>query len=73
MSLYGLIYGLNLFFAFVNGWGNALLFVCASSYVNESANEKNKGLFNAILWIFNTGSFITGNLIAAYVIPCASK
>jgi len=72
-SMYGLIYGLNLTFAVVNGWGNALLFVCASSYVNEAANDKNKGLFNSLLWIFNTGSFISGNLVAAFVIPYVSQ
>ena len=71
--MYGLIYVLNLVFAVVNGWGNALLFVCASSYVNEAANDKNKGLFNALLWIFNTGSFISGNLVAAFVIPYVSQ
>ena len=53
----------------INGWGNALLFVCSSKYVNECANDTNKGLYNSILWVFNTGSLITGNIIAAFVIP----
>ena len=59
-------------FAVINGWGNALLFVCSSKYINECANDTNKGLYNSLLWSFNTGSLITGNLVAAYVIPSLS-
>ena len=68
-ELKSMIYGLNITFAFLNGWGNALLFVCASSYVNDAANEHNKGMYNSILWIANCGSFVTGNLMAAFVVP----
>ena len=71
--MYGVIYALVIIGSFVNGWGNALLFVCASSYVNDCANDQNKGLFNSLLLIFNQGTFITGNLIAAFVIPLISK
>jgi hypothetical protein len=59
--------------AVVNGWGNALLFVCSSKYVNECANDTNKGFYNSLLWSFNTGSLITGNIICAYVIPALSQ
>ena len=66
------IWILNLLTAVFNGWGNALLFVGSSTYVNACANDHNKGMYNAILWCGNTGSFITGNIIAAYVIPALS-
>ena len=66
------IWVLNLSTAVFNGWGNALLFVGSSTYVNACANDHNKGMYNAILWCGNTGSFITGNIIAAYVIPALS-
>jgi len=67
------IWILNLSMAVFNGWGNALLFVGSSTYVNACANDHNKGMYNAILWCGNTGSFITGNIIAAYVIPSLSQ
>ena len=53
----------------LNGWGNAILFVSTFTYVNECANDNNKGLYNSILWMFYTGSFITGNIGAALIIP----
>lgn len=67
------IWILNLATAIFNGWGNALLFVGSSTYVNACANDHNKGMYNAILWTGNTGSFITGNIIAAFVIPVLSQ
>lgn len=67
------IWILNLSTAIFNGWGNALLFVGSATYVNACANDKNKGLYNAILWCGNQGCLITGNLIAAYVIPIISE
>jgi hypothetical protein len=68
-SIYQFIYWINMASSVLNGWGNAILFVSTFSYVNECANSDNKGLFNSILWMFYTGSFITGNIGAAYLIP----
>jgi len=70
--MYVPIWILNLTTAVFNGWGNALLFVGSATYVNACANDHNKGKYNAILWCGNTGSFITGNIISAYVIPALS-
>ena len=72
-NLYWPIYVSQLVFAVVNGWGNALIFVCSSKYVNERADDDNKGLYNSLLWVLNTGSLVTGNLVAAYVIPTLSQ
>jgi hypothetical protein len=63
----------NLVTAVIIGWGSALLFVGSMTYVNACANESNKGLYNAILFGGYTGTFILGNLIAAYVIPLMSQ
>jgi hypothetical protein len=72
-SLYWPIYVSQIVMAMVCGWGNALLFVCSSKYVNECANEGNKGLYNSLLWTGNVGAQISGNLIAAFVIPALSQ
>lgn len=72
-DMYIPLWVINLVLAVFNGWGNALLFVGSATYVNHCANEQNKGIYNAILWCGNTGSFITGNIIAAFVIPVLSQ
>jgi predicted MFS family arabinose efflux permease len=72
-NMYGLCYSMVLVGAVINGWGNSLFWVGASKYVNESANNTNKGLFNAIFFVGNKTSMITGNLMAAYLVPKYSE
>jgi hypothetical protein len=71
--MYWPIYILILITAIFNGWGNALIFITSSKYVNECANESNMGLYNSILLIFNQSSMISGSLLASFLIPDTSK
>lgn len=36
--------------------------------MSECCSDKNEGLFYSVFWIFNMGSLVVGNLIAALVI-----
>jgi MFS family permease len=67
------IYVLLLTTAFINGWGSSLFWPGGSTYVNECANDSNKGLYNSIFYVMNMGSLVTGNLMAAYLIPDTSE
>ena len=71
--MYTLIYVLILFTSAVNGAGASILWVAQGKYISECANEDNKGMFNSIFWIFNLGSMVTGNLMAAYVLGSFSE
>jgi MFS family permease len=71
--MYVPIWIINLVTAVIIGWGSSMLFVGSMTYVNACANEQNKGFYNAILWSGYTGTMITGNFIAAYVIPLMSQ
>ena len=68
-----MIYVLTLIAAMICGWGCSLFWVTGAKYVNECANESNKGLFNSILFVSNKGSLISGNLMVALVIPNYSE
>ena len=72
-DLYGLCYAMVLIGAAINGWGNSLFWVGGSKYVNECANNNNKGLFNSIFFVGNKMSMITGNFMAAYLVPKYSE
>ena len=67
------IYILTIATAALNGFGNAVFWPASSIYVSECATDQNKGLFNSIFWIFQMSAFITGNLMAAFVIPNTSE
>jgi hypothetical protein len=71
--MYNVIYALTLFTAALAGWGCSLFWVTGAKYVNDCANDKNKGLFNSMLFVANKGSLISGNLMVAYVVPNASE
>jgi len=71
--MHTVIYVMLLVTAAMNGFGCALYWVCSIKYVNECANDKNKGLFNSIFFVFNKGSMVTGNLAAAFLIPILSE
>ena len=66
------IYLLLMVSAAFMGWGQSLYWVAGNKYVNDCANNENKGLFNSIFWVANMGSLLTGNLMAAFVIPNTS-
>ena len=59
--------------AVFNGFGCSLFWPGGAIYVNECATDANKGLFNSIFWVFQMVAFITGNLMAAFVIPNTSE
>jgi MFS family permease len=54
------------------GIGAGLLWTASPKYVNECAHEGNKGLYNSIYWSLCMGSLLTGNLMAAFVLPATS-
>ena len=54
------------------GFGLSLFWVGAQKYVTECANENNKGTFNGIFWVASMGAYLSGNLMAAFVIPATS-
>ena len=41
--------------------------------MSECCSDKNEGLFYSVFWIFNMGSLVVGNLIAALVIEHVSE
>jgi hypothetical protein len=67
-----LIIVLLLITAAINAVGGSVLWVAQGNYVSECANDKNKGLFNSVLWTFNMATFASGNIIAATVITALS-
>jgi predicted MFS family arabinose efflux permease len=44
----------------------------AAAYIKKCASKVNKGTYNGYLLTFDLGSHITGNLMAALVIPASS-
>jgi len=71
--MYYVIYVLILVTASLNGMGCSLFWAVSANYVNRCATNKNKGLFNGILWMWVQLSFVTGNLMAAFIIPITSE
>lgn len=71
--MHWVIYVLILVTAAINGMGCSLFWAVSANYVNRCATDKNKGLFNGILWMWVQLSFVTGNLMAAFVIPVTSE
>jgi hypothetical protein len=54
--------------AIINGFGAAILWVAQGNYISLCACERNKGTYNGVFWVFYMGSYIVGNLMAAFVI-----
>ena len=69
---FGLVYGLIIFTAALNGFGQSMFWMSGAKYINDCASDDNKGTYNAFLLTFDLGSHITGNLLAALVIPVSS-
>jgi len=67
-NMYNFMYGLILFTAALNGWGASILWVAQGKYMSNCCSKENEGLFFSIFWIFNMGSLIVGNLMAALVV-----
>ena len=59
--------------AMINGWGASLCWNGQGMYITECAAESNKGLYNSILWMGNMATYISGNLMAAFVISDLSE
>ena len=59
--------------AALNGWGAALNWNTQGKYVTACANQGNKGMLNGMLWIFNMLTFVSGNLMAAFLITGMSE
>ena len=59
--------------AVFNGFGCSLFWPGSGIYVNECATDANKGLFNSIFWGISMIAMITGNALAAFVIPNTSQ
>jgi len=57
----------------VNGWGASLTWNGQGIYVTECASNSNKGLYNSVLWMGNMATYISGNLMAAFVISYLSE
>lgn len=57
----------------VNGWGASLTWNGQGIYVTECASNSNKGLYNSVLWMGNMATYISGNLMAAFVISDLSE
>jgi hypothetical protein len=57
----------------LNGFGAALNWNTQGKYVTACANDGNKGMLNGMLWIFNMGTFVSGNLMAAFLITGMSE
>jgi hypothetical protein len=70
--MFGFVYGLIIFTAALNGFGQSMFWMSGAKFINECASDDNKGTYNAFLLTFDLGSHITGNLLAAFVIPVSS-
>lgn len=38
--------------ACINGFGAAIIWVAQGQYISQCATDRNKGLFNAVFWVF---------------------
>jgi len=60
--------------AAMNGFSSGFLWVSQGTYINDCANNSNKGLYNAIfLSAVCGGAFIVGNLMSTYVVKYFSE
>jgi hypothetical protein len=62
------IYVVIMITAAINGWGASLVWNGQGSYITKCCSHENHGLYNGILWIGGTSAFITGNLMAAFLV-----
>jgi MFS family permease len=54
--------------SFINGIGEALLWVAQGKYISDCASEYNKGFFYSYFWAYYMSSQIFGNYIAGLVL-----
>lgn len=66
------MYGFICFFiclcAIIAGIGTGLLWVSLGRYMTQCANDTNKGMFNAVFWVFMMTCQVVGNILGATII-----
>jgi len=58
----------NIVCAVIGGIGAAFMWYSQSAYVNECADDQNKGLFNGIFWSINQTAQLWGSALAAFIL-----
>eukprot|EP00347_Sterkiella_histriomuscorum_P000222 403376714 len=62
-----------LFFSFVNGIGEALMWVAQGKYISECATVNNKGFFFGYFWAYYMATQIVGNYVAGLILGKVSQ
>jgi hypothetical protein len=68
-----LVYTTLIITSFVNGIGEAIMWVAQGKYISDCATVNNKGFFFGYFWAYYMSSQIFGNFIAAVVLGKISQ